>query len=137
MEPILFRIALCVGDVFAGNGFEFAADDVGGETCAEEAAVEGSELAIIDLLYCIGAAIGAQLTFDSLPDDGGLVRVPGGFFKGGFETFWMRSSSAVRRMRAFFISETEWARRMRILMAASYRADSVSIWRGLGNMGEA
>src|SRR5258708_35509350 len=85
MEQILLRIALCVGHVFAGNGFEFAADDVGGETRAEEAAVEGSELSIIDLLYCIGAAIGAQLAFDALPDDGGLVGVPGSFFEGGFD----------------------------------------------------
>src|SRR5438046_3876538 len=76
LEPILFRFRFYVRNVFAKSGFEFAADDVGGEAGAKEAAVEGGQLALVDF-----AAIRAQLTLDALSDDASLVGVLGGFFE--------------------------------------------------------
>src|SRR2546429_936799 len=48
-------------------------------------------------------------------------------------TFLTSDWFSQRRSSACFISWTECARRMRILMAASYSADSESIWRGSEN----
>ena len=42
------RVGVHFRDIFSGHGPQLAADDVGGEAGAEEAAVEGSELAIIN-----------------------------------------------------------------------------------------
>ena len=78
-EGLLFRFGLCVRNVFTGEGFELAADQVGGEAGAQEAPVEPSELAIIDF-----AAGGAQLALDALADEGGFVGLLRGFFEGGF-----------------------------------------------------
>jgi len=82
---IRLRVGIGFWEVLTGKGAEFAADDVGRKAGTEEAAVEGSELLVIDPFACIGAAIGAQLALDTLADDGGLVGVLGGFFKGGFD----------------------------------------------------
>src|ERR1051325_1389493 len=76
----LFEFCLNIGNVFAKSGFEFAADDVGGEAGAEEAAVEGGEFLFIEF-----AAEGAQFAVDALADDCGLVGVLSRFFEGGFD----------------------------------------------------
>src|SRR6266700_1548869 len=78
-------VGLGFGEVFAGEGVEFAADYVGGEAGAKKAAVDGGHLPFVDLFacmfVCIGAAKGAQLALDALADDGGFVRFLGGFFE--------------------------------------------------------
>lgn len=68
------------GKFFARNGFEFAADDVGRESCGEEAAVEGGELFVRDF-----APEGAEFAFDALADEGGFVMGLGGFGDGGVD----------------------------------------------------
>lgn len=75
---------------------EFMADDVGGETGAKEATVEGRELSFVEVgalpahlkvaaTVASGAAEGAQLALDALADDGGFVGVLGSLFEGGFD----------------------------------------------------
>jgi hypothetical protein len=75
---LVFETGFGLGNVFVGEGLEFAADDVGGKAGAEEAAVHGSELAVVDF-----AAEGAQLAFETLADQGGFVGLRSGFGEGG------------------------------------------------------
>src|SRR5207302_1681216 len=75
-EPFEF----CFGNIFAGEVFEFAADDVGGETGAEEAAVEGSKFFVVDF-----AVERAQLALDALANQGGFVGHLRDFFESGFD----------------------------------------------------
>src|SRR5690242_939255 len=89
LEQPLLRLGVSVWNVFAGEEFEFAADDVGGEAGAEKAAVEGGELAIVDF-----AAEGPQLTLDALADDGGFVGAFGGFFESGLDVAVRDAASA-------------------------------------------
>jgi hypothetical protein len=67
-------------DFLAGDRFEFAADDVGGKTCAEKAAVHGGEFVFGNF-----AAEGAECAFEALANDGGLVGFFGGLGEGGFD----------------------------------------------------
>jgi len=68
------------GEFFAGDGFDFAADKVGGEAGAEEAAVEGGEF-----LIAYFATEGTEFALDALTDDGGFVGFGGGFGEGGLD----------------------------------------------------
>jgi hypothetical protein len=71
---MLFRVDVNFGDVFLGEGFEFAADEVGGEAGAEEGRVEGNAFTVVDF-----AAKRPKFSLYSLADDGGLVALLGGF----------------------------------------------------------
>jgi hypothetical protein len=64
--------------VLASDGFDFAADNFSGESGAEKAAVEGSELAVIEF-----AAKGAEFAVDTLANDGGFVMFLSVFGEGG------------------------------------------------------
>ena len=68
------------GEAFAGERAEFAADNVGGEAGAEEAAVDGGHFLFIDF-----AAVGTELAFDPLADRDRFVGMLGDFFEGGFD----------------------------------------------------
>jgi len=70
------------GEFFAGDGFEFAADEVRGEAGAEEAAVEGGEFFFADFAF-----ERAKFALDALADDGGSVGFVGGFRQGGLDMF--------------------------------------------------
>ena len=73
--------------VFAGEGFEFAADDVGGKACGEEGAVDRGEFLVVNFLFHFGvckykprtaAPKRAEFAFYALTDDGSFVFGVGG-----------------------------------------------------------
>jgi hypothetical protein len=69
-----------VGNFFAGERVQLVADDVGGESGAEEAAVEGGDFVFGDF-----AAREAEFTFDALANESDFVVLLGVFFEGGFD----------------------------------------------------
>src|SRR5713226_1828569 len=79
----LFGFHLCVRHVFSGHSLQFPTHDVGGESGAEEAAIDGSHFPFVDLFACIGAAEGAELALDPMADHGGFVGNLSDFIEGG------------------------------------------------------
>jgi len=69
-----------IGDVFGGDGFEFASDGVGREAGAEKAAVERSDFVVGDL-----TTGQFQFALDAKPDGGTLGGVVTGFGQYGFD----------------------------------------------------
>jgi len=78
-----------VGEFFAGDGLDFAADDVGGKAGAQQAAVEGGELFVVEF-----AAEGAELAVNALADHGGLVVFLRAFVESGFDVLVGDAASA-------------------------------------------
>jgi len=70
------------GDFGAGEGVELAADDVGGEAGAEQAAIEGGDFVVGDF-----AAGEAEFAFDALADERGFVVFLGVFVECSFDVF--------------------------------------------------
>ena len=77
---LFIRLGFWLRDFFARQGFELAADDVGGKAGAEEAAVHRGDFVFGNL-----AAEGAEFAFEALADDGGFVGIFGGLGEGGFD----------------------------------------------------
>ncbi len=77
----------------------------------DAAGAEFAGYAVFALVADFGALAGELFGVASIVDQAVLLQAG--------DDFLMRSPSAVRRMSAFFMSETEWARRERILTAAS------------------
>ena len=99
------RASIDFRDVFTSDGFQFAADDVGGKAGAKEAAIEGGELLLVEIgtlathlkvaaTFAAGSAKGAQLTFDALADESGFVGGLGDFVEGGFDVAIGNSTGA-------------------------------------------
>src|SRR5579863_5522600 len=77
---LFIRLGFWLRDFFARQGFELAADDVGGKAGAEEAAVHRGDFVFGDL-----AAERAKFAFEALANYGGFVGFLGGFGEGGFD----------------------------------------------------
>lgn len=67
-------------ELFAGDGFDFAADNVGGEAGAEKAAVERGELFFFDFSF-----EGAEFALDALANERGFVVLEGIFGESSFD----------------------------------------------------
>jgi len=78
-----------VGNVFFYYGFQFAADDVGGKSSAQQASINGGHFLFVDF-----ATVGAEFAFDALADHSALVGGFGGFFQRGFDVPVGDSASA-------------------------------------------
>src|SRR2546425_3283084 len=74
-----------LGEVFFGGGAEFAADDVGGEAGAEQAAIDGGELAVVNRLVRMGAAKRFQFAVNALADHLTFVFFLKNFLKSRFD----------------------------------------------------
>src|ERR1700680_2840854 len=66
------------GNVFAGGGAQFAADEVGGEAEAQQAAEERGHFFVVNF-----AASQAQFALDALANCCGFIGLFAGVFKGG------------------------------------------------------
>jgi len=76
----LLELRVGFGNVFAGDGVELAADNVGGETGAEEARVNGSHFLFVEF-----ASEGTQFAFDALAHHRALIGGLGSFVQRRFD----------------------------------------------------
>lgn len=107
-------------DLFAGDGFDFAADDVGGKAGAEKAAVERSELLFFDFAF-----EAAEFAVDALADEGGFVVRDGVFGEGGFDVLVRNAARA------------EFARDAELALAADFRTLADELFGEAGIVEEA
>ena len=75
--------------LFAGEGFEFAADDVGREAGGEKRAVDRGEFLVGDFAF-----ERTEFAFDALADDGGFIVGFGGFGESGADVAIRNAASA-------------------------------------------
>src|SRR5215813_6481674 len=74
------RFGVWFGKFLTSEGFEFAADDISGETGGEERTINRSEFFVRDL-----TPEGTKFAFDALANDGSFILGFGGFSERGVD----------------------------------------------------